>query len=695
MLRSPAENLLGLADVENEIGIRQGVVFAHDRRETDQVQCARGVAQECCGYLDDARPGIRVIDQALHHLSNAGNSSGIGTEIEALAAGRRMGGGQQARVRDVPRAGGLDPVAPRAEKKDGAPAADPLVDHDEQAGHLGTEEAHRPKPGDVDPPASGFTTELFCCDFRVPVIAEWLLGMIFIARHPLGQAVNPGTRDMDQLADVLTLDDVEHRCDSTEVSIEDLLLAPALELGLHALCGRQVIDDIDALGRPGDGRFVASIAREKPGLWHWSPAPGCGHQIEGADLLTAFGESLYQTRAQQAGATCDETRRGGPPLGESSELAFGHGFIHVDVAVEDLNLTDILFCAGFEADSSIPRPRNPSALRSSPVVCYPAVLELTMPTTTTTRRTAEPPLPKPPWIRVRLRSRPDPEASRTREIVRRNQLHTVCEEAACPNLGECWAKRHTTVMILGDVCTRACAFCNVKTGRPNRVDPDEPRHLAKATAELGLRHIVITSVDRDDLSDGGASQFVESIAALRETSPDSTIEVLTPDFRNKEGAIEAVARARPDVYNHNLETVPRLYRRIRPGASYRHSLDLLARVKRLDPIIFTKSGIMLGLGEELDEVEQVMDDMREARVDFVTIGQYLRPSPRHTPVERYWTLEEFAALGRTAHEKGFLMVSCSPMTRSSYHADEDFAALRVSSRAARSSCSPALPPRET
>jgi lipoic acid synthetase len=301
---------------------------------------------------------------------------------------------------------------------------------------------------------------------------------------------------------------------------------------------------------------------------------------------------------------------------------------------------------------------------------------------TANRQLAERKLPKPPWIRVKLRSRPDPEAQRTREIVRRNRLHTVCEEAACPNLGECWAKRHATVMILGDTCTRACAFCNVKTGRPNPVDPDEPRNLASAIAELGLRHVVITSVDRDDLEDGGASQFVASISALRRVSHDLTIEVLTPDFRNKQGAALAVADARPDVYNHNLETVPRLYRQIRPGASYRHSLGLLARVKELHPAIFTKSGIMLGLGEELAEVEQVMDDMRDAQVDFITIGQYLRPSPKHARVERYWTPDEFSALKRTAEEKNFLMVSCSPMTRSSYHADEDFERLRER-RAAR------------
>jgi lipoic acid synthetase len=293
-----------------------------------------------------------------------------------------------------------------------------------------------------------------------------------------------------------------------------------------------------------------------------------------------------------------------------------------------------------------------------------------------TERIGEPPLRKPPWIRVKLRSQPDPVTESTREIVRRNRLHTVCEEAACPNLGECWAKRHATVMILGDVCTRACAFCNVKTGRPNQLDPDEPRNLANAIAELGLRHVVITSVDRDDLADGGASQFVESIAEIRRSSPDSTIEVLTPDFRNKSGAIEAVTQARPDVYNHNLETVPRLYRQVRPGAKYRHSLDLLARVKSLDSSIFTKSGIMLGLGEELEEVEQVMGDMHAAGIDFITIGQYLRPSPKHARVERYWTPDEFESVGRTATEMGFLMVSCTPMTRSSYHADEDFAALR-------------------
>lgn len=295
---------------------------------------------------------------------------------------------------------------------------------------------------------------------------------------------------------------------------------------------------------------------------------------------------------------------------------------------------------------------------------------------------AQRPIRKPPWIRIRLRSQPDPETERTREIIRRKRLVTVCEEAACPNLGECWAKRHATVMILGDTCTRACAFCNVKTGRPVGVDPDEPRHLAEAVGELALRHVVITSVDRDDLPDGGASQFVRSIEAIRDTSPGSTIEILTPDFRNKDGAVESVVASRPDVYNHNLETVPRLYRKIRPGANYRHSLGLLARVKELDPGIFTKSGIMLGLGETLAEVEDVLGDMRASGIDFLTVGQYLRPTPRHAAVERYWTPEEFAELALCAEAKGFLMVSCSPLTRSSYHADEDFEELRKRRRQA-------------
>ncbi len=260
--------------------------------------------------------------------------------------------------------------------------------------------------------------------------------------------------------------------------------------------------------------------------------------------------------------------------------------------------------------------------------------------------------------------------------MRRLKLNTVCEEAACPNIGECWAQRHTTVMILGSVCTRACAFCNVVTGRPGPVDPHEPDHVARAVAELGLAHVVITSVDRDDLDDGGAGQFVRCIQRVREAAPATTIEVLTPDFLRKPGAIEAVVRARPDVYNHNLETVPRLYPLVRPGARYYHSLRLLDRIKTLDPQAFTKSGLMVGFGENKSEVHQVMDDLRTADVDFLTIGQYLRPSARHIAVDRYVTPEEFTAYQTAAMGKGFCMVSASPLTRSSYHAGEDFAALR-------------------
>ncbi len=284
---------------------------------------------------------------------------------------------------------------------------------------------------------------------------------------------------------------------------------------------------------------------------------------------------------------------------------------------------------------------------------------------------------KPPWIRVRLRTQPDGAFEETRALLRRHSLHSVCEEAACPNIGECWAQRHATVMILGEICTRACAFCNVKTGRPERVDAGEPQRLAQAVAELGLRHVVITSVDRDDLADGGAGHFVRCIEEIRRSAPGTSIEVLTPDFRHREGAVEAVVAAAPDVYNHNVETVPRLYRRVRPGASYRHSLGLLQRVKEQAPQLFTKSGLMLGLGEEPAEVLEVMDDLRAADVDFVTIGQYLRPSPRHAAVQRYWTPAEFAELGRSAERKGFLMWSSSPMTRSSYHAGEDFERLRA------------------
>ncbi len=289
-------------------------------------------------------------------------------------------------------------------------------------------------------------------------------------------------------------------------------------------------------------------------------------------------------------------------------------------------------------------------------------------------RPASPIARKPPWIRVRAPTSPEYHA--TRKLMRRLKLNTVCEEAACPNIGECWSERHATVMILGSICTRACTFCNVATGRPFGVDPHEPEHLAEAVGELGLRHVVVTSVDRDDLPDGGADQFVRCIARIRAASPDTTIEVLTPDFLRKDGAIEAVVEARPDVYNHNLETVPRLYAEVRPGARYFHSLRLLDRVKQLDASMFTKSGIMVGLGEERREVHQVMDDLRAADVDFLTIGQYLQPTPRHHAIDRFVTPEEFASYERAARGKGFLMVSASPLTRSSYHAGEDFKKLR-------------------
>ena len=261
--------------------------------------------------------------------------------------------------------------------------------------------------------------------------------------------------------------------------------------------------------------------------------------------------------------------------------------------------------------------------------------------------------------------------------MRRLELNTVCEEAACPNLSECWAERHATVMILGSVCTRACAFCNVDTGMPDPVDPHEPEHLASAVAELGLRHVVITSVDRDDLPDGGASQFARSIEQIRALAPETTIEVLTPDFRRKNEALAIVIGAAPDVYNHNLETVPRLYRRVRPGADYRHSLSQLERAKELRPETFTKSGIMVGLGEARDEIRQVMDDLREADVDFLTVGQYLRPTPNHAAVERYMPPDEFEEVAREAEERGFLVVSATPLTRSSYHAEKDFRRLQT------------------
>ena len=281
---------------------------------------------------------------------------------------------------------------------------------------------------------------------------------------------------------------------------------------------------------------------------------------------------------------------------------------------------------------------------------------------------------KPPWIRVKAPS--STGYHETRRLMRAKQLHTVCEEAACPNIGECWTQGHATVMILGEICTRACAFCNVRTGRPRPVDPDEPRHLAEALEELGLKHIVITSVDRDDLPDGGAFQFVRCIEAIRRTSPATTIEILTPDFLRKPGAVEKIVDAGPDVYNHNLETVPRLYRTVRPGARYYHSLRLLDRVKERDPSRFTKSGVMVGLGEEKREVYQVMDDLRSAEVDFLTIGQYLQPTPRHHPVLRFVPPAEFEDYARMARAKGFLMVSASPLTRSSYHAGDDFERLR-------------------
>tara|TARA_B110001454_G_scaffold90237_1_gene86091 strand:+ start:1044 stop:2042 length:999 start_codon:yes stop_codon:yes gene_type:complete len=287
---------------------------------------------------------------------------------------------------------------------------------------------------------------------------------------------------------------------------------------------------------------------------------------------------------------------------------------------------------------------------------------------------------KPDWIRVKAPTSPGYMA--TKKLMRDKGLATVCEEAACPNIGECWTKKHATVMILGDVCTRACAFCNVKTGMPRKVDVNEPQNLADAAAEMGLEHIVITSVDRDDLPDGGASQFVKVIEALRRTTPATTIEILTPDFRNKhEAAVEAIVRARPDVYNHNLETVPRLYPTIRPGARYYASLRLLESVKRLDPSIFTKSGIMLGLGEQRLEVHQVMDDMRSADIDFLTMGQYLQPTPKHAKVIEFVPPAGFAAYAAIARAKGFLQVAASPLTRSSYHAGEDFAQMRAAREA--------------
>ncbi len=291
------------------------------------------------------------------------------------------------------------------------------------------------------------------------------------------------------------------------------------------------------------------------------------------------------------------------------------------------------------------------------------------------RKREETPLQrKPDWIRVKAPT--SPVYAETQRLMRENKLATVCEEAACPNIGECWSQKHATMMIMGETCTRACSFCNVKTGVPQALDADEPNRVADAVAKLGLAHVVITSVDRDDLKDGGAEHFAEVIRAIRKAAPATTIEVLTPDFLRKPGALEVVVEARPDVFNHNLETVPRLYLSIRPGARYFHSLRILQRVKELDPTIFTKSGLMAGLGESREEVMQVMDDLRAANVDFLTVGQYLQPTRRHAAVDRFWTPDEFKSLETIAWAKGFLMVSASPLTRSSYHADSDFARMR-------------------
>ena len=286
---------------------------------------------------------------------------------------------------------------------------------------------------------------------------------------------------------------------------------------------------------------------------------------------------------------------------------------------------------------------------------------------------------KPEWLRVKAPV--SKEYNETRQLMRTLNLVTVCEEAACPNIGECWKKKHATFMILGSVCTRACAFCNVATGMPDKLDPHEPDNIAVAVGKLGLEHVVITSVDRDDLPDGGAAHFARVIQRLREEAPNTTIEILTPDFLRKDGALEVVVAAKPDVFNHNLETVPRLYPSIRPGARYFHSLRLLDRVKELDPSIFTKSGIMVGLGETAEEVAQVMDDLRSADVDFITIGQYLQPTPKHAAVDRFVTPDEFKAYERKAYSKGFLMVSASPLTRSSHHAGDDFQRLRAAREA--------------
>jgi len=281
---------------------------------------------------------------------------------------------------------------------------------------------------------------------------------------------------------------------------------------------------------------------------------------------------------------------------------------------------------------------------------------------------------KPAWIRVKAPG--SKNYAETRKIVKDNSIVTVCEEAGCPNIGECWDKKHATMMIMGEICTRACAFCNVRTGMPTALDTSEPMNVANTVKTLGLKHVVITSVDRDDLSDGGAQHFVEVIQAVREVSPSTTIEILTPDFLRKEGAMETVVAAKPDVFNHNLETVPSNYLTVRPGARYFHSIRLLQKVKEIDPTMFTKSGIMVGLGEERNEILQLMDDLRVANVDFLTIGQYLQPTRKHHKVDRFVTPDEFKAYERIAYTKGFLMVSSSPLTRSSHHAGDDFEKLR-------------------
>lgn len=296
------------------------------------------------------------------------------------------------------------------------------------------------------------------------------------------------------------------------------------------------------------------------------------------------------------------------------------------------------------------------------------------------RRPDTPRLEKPAWLRVRVGG--SGAFSETLRVVSEHKLHTVCQEASCPNIGECWEKRHATMMIMGAICTRACAFCNVATGLPKALDPAEPQRVAEAVARLSLDHVVLTSVDRDDLDDGGAGHFAETITAIRNARPSATIEVLTPDFLRKDGALETVIAARPDVFNHNLETVPGLYLRIRPGARYFHSLRLLQRAKELDPQVFTKSGIMVGLGETREEVLQEFDDLRSANVDFLTIGQYLQPTPKHAEIKRYVEPSEFEDFKTIGKAKGFLLVASSPLTRSSYHAGDDFARLRAARRAA-------------